>query len=254
MNTLTILSRNVKWRFHNTFTIAITILQPMLWLLLYGAVGKQTMRGAGIANYTAFIIPGLIILVSFGACSSGGMMNYLMKADGSYYRVLIAPIRRSSIIIGQMLEAVICTLLEVGIMIITSFLLGVRIESGLLGLLLIIILVSLTALFMSGLTYAFSLCLPNEVIYETVMNAIVLPVFFLSSALFPIDSMSGALAIIVKLNPFTHVINVIRRLVLYNDSILKNVLDTFGVMSLLIILSALSFWLALHNLRRESCI
>ena len=83
MSVFTILQRNVKWRFHNSFTIIVTILQPILWLMLYSAVASQTMQGTGISNYTGFILPGLIILVSFSACSSGGIMNYMMKADGS---------------------------------------------------------------------------------------------------------------------------------------------------------------------------
>ena len=58
MNILTILHRNIKWRFHNTFTIIITILQPILWLVLYSAVAGQTMESTGIENYTAFIFPG----------------------------------------------------------------------------------------------------------------------------------------------------------------------------------------------------
>lgn len=116
MSVFTILQRNVKWRFHNSFTIIVTILQPILWLVLYSAVASQTMQGTGISNYTGFILPGLIVLVSFSACSSGGIMNYMMKADGSFYRILIAPVRRSSIVLGQLLEAVLCTFLEVSIM------------------------------------------------------------------------------------------------------------------------------------------
>ena len=112
MSVFTILYRNVKWRFHNSFTIVITILQPVLWLVLYSAVAGQTMKNAGIENYTAFILPGLVVLVSFSACSSG-IMNYVMKSDGSFYRVLTAPVRRSSIVLGQLLEAVLCTFLEV---------------------------------------------------------------------------------------------------------------------------------------------
>lgn len=112
MNVFIILWRNIKWRFHNAFTIMITILQPMLWLVLYSAVAGQSMKDIGIENYTAFILPGLIVLVSFGACSSSGIMNYIMKRDGSFYRILIAPIQRSSIILGQILEAVLCTFLK----------------------------------------------------------------------------------------------------------------------------------------------
>lgn len=61
----------------------------------------------------------------------------------------------------------------------------------------------------------YSLILPNEVVYETVMNAIVLPVFFLSTALFPANEIDGVLGTIINLNPFTHVINALRSLILY---------------------------------------
>ena len=145
MSVLTILQRNVKWRFHNSFTIVVTILQPILWLVLYSAVASQTMQGTGISNYTGFILPGLIVLVSFSACSSGGIMNYMMKADGSFYRILIAPVRRSSIVLGQLLEAVLCTFLEVFIMAVISLLFSVEFSAGIGAFLLTILLVFLAA-------------------------------------------------------------------------------------------------------------
>lgn len=248
MSAFTILYRNVKWRFHNSFTIVITILQPVLWLVLYSAVAGQTMKSTGIENYTAFILPGLVVLVSFSACSSGGIMNYMMKSDGSFYRVLIAPVRRSSIVLGQLLEAVLCTFLEVGIMCAVRLFFSVRIATDITGMLIIIILVFLTAFFMAGLAYGISLILPNEVIYETVMNAIVLPVFFLSTALFPSDGISGILKAAININPFTHVINVLRELILYGTvqtSRLLFVLMLFGVMG------GIGFAWALHRLEKE---
>lgn len=249
MGVFTLLERNVKWRFHNTFTIVITILQPILWLVLYSAVAGQSMQGIGIKNYTAFILPGLIVLVSFGACSSSGIMNYLMKTNGSFYRVLIAPVRRSSIVLGQVLEAVLCTFIEVAIMCIVSLFFSVKIASGFIGLLLIALLVFMTAFFMAGLTYAISLCLPNEVIYETVMNAIVLPIFFLSTALFPADRLSEGLAAAVNLNPFTHVINALRALILQGNIADHDVIFVFF---LLAVMCLISFSWALHRLKKET--
>ena len=251
MDILTLLHRNIKWRFHNAFTIVVTILQPMLWLVLYCAVAGQSMKGIGIANYTAFVLPGLIVLVSFGACSSSGIMNYLMKADGSFYRILIAPVKRSSIVLGQVLEAVVCTFIEVIIMCIVSLFFSVNIATGFTGILLIALLVFLTAFFISGLTYAISLCLPNEVMYETVMNAIVLPIFFLSTALFPADGLSGGLKIAVNLNPFTHVINVLRDLILQGDIVFH---DVSFVVLLLIGMCGISFSWAFHRLKKETAL
>lgn len=249
MNVMPFLIRNVKWRFHNAFTVVITILQPMLWLILYSAVAGQSMKGMGISNYTAFILPGLIVLVSFGTCSSSGIMNYLMKTDGSFYRVLIAPVRRSSIIIGQLLEAVLCSFLEVAIMFAVSLLYSVKIAAGPGGLMLILLLIFLNAFFMAGLAYAVSLSLPNEIMYETVMNAIVLPVFFLSTALFPADTLTGGLAVAVNLNPFTHVINALRSLILTGRIEAANLL---AVIIMLAVMCGISFYWAYCRLRRET--
>ncbi len=102
---------------------------------------------------------------------------------------------------------------------------------------------------MSGLTYAISLCLPNEVIYETVMNAVVLPIFFLSTALFPADKLSGGLAIAVNLNPFTHVINTLRNLIIQGN------IETQEILFILILLSVMcfiSFLWANRRLRKET--
>jgi ABC-2 type transport system permease protein len=249
MGVLTLLQRNIKWRFHNAFTIVMTILQPILWLVLYSAVAGQSMQGIGIENYTAFILPGLVVLVSFGACSSSGIMNYLMKTDGSFNRVLIVPVQRSSIVLGQVLEAVLCTFIEVAIMCTVSLFFSVKIASGFPGALLIALLIFMTAFFMAGLTYAISLCLPNEVIYETVMNAIVLPIFFLSTALFPADRLSGGLAIAVNLNPFTHVINALRALILQGNIAARDVTLVF---LLLVTMCFFSFSWALHRLKKET--
>ncbi|MBU5591276.1 ABC transporter permease [Clostridium sp. MSJ-4] len=251
MSVMTLLWRNVKWRFHNKFTVLITILQPMLWLILYSAVASQAMRGIGIDNYTTFILPGLMVLVSFGACSSSGIMNYLMKADGSFYRILIAPVSRKSIVFGQVLEPVLCTFLKVGIMCIVSLFFSVRIQMNLLGFLIIILIIFLNALCLSSLTYAISLSLPNEVIYETTMNAIVLPVFFLSTALFPSDTLTGGLSVAVNLNPFTHVINLLRTLMMEGN---VEALQLFGVLVMLIVMSGISFLWALSRLKKETSI
>lgn len=249
MSVIPFLQRNIKWRFHNAFTIVVTILQPMLWLVLYSSAAGQSMKGLGIPNYTAFILPGLVVLVSFGCCSSSGIMNYLMKRDGSFYRVLIAPAARSAIIAGQLLEAALCTFLEVGIMFAACMFFPVKFSFGLAGLLSGILLVFLSAFSMAGIAYAVSLTLPDEVVYETVMNAIVLPVFFLSTALFPPEALTGGFKTAVNLNPFTHVINALRSLILQGS------IEPFimlRVTVLLVIMCCLSFYWAVCRLKRET--
>lgn len=245
---LNLLWRNVKWRFKNRFTIMITILQPMLWLVLYSVVADSTMKGTGIKNYTAFILPGVMFLVTFSACSSGGIMNFLMKNNGSFYRILISPVRRSSIVLAQMLEAILVSLLETFVLCVISLLFAVRFENGIAGILLIGVFIFLTAFFLSGAAYTISLCLPNEVLYETIMTAIVLPVFFLSSALFPADNLRGILKILVTVNPFTHVIDVLRGLIMGQS------ISVEGILPVILLFTGLcicSFLLAMWKMKRE---
>jgi ABC-2 type transport system permease protein len=85
--------------------------------------------------------------------------------------------------------------------------------------------------------------------YETVMNAIVLPIFFLSTALFPADGLSGGLKIAVNINPFTHVINVLRDLILQGNIVIR---DVIFVVLLLIAMCGISFSWAFHRLKKET--
>ena len=84
--------------------------------------------------------------------------------------------------------------------------------------------------------------------YETVMNAIVLPIFFLSNALFPVDGMKGFLAFIINANPFTHVISAIRSLLLYGTIDIANYLF---VVSLFVLIASISFGWAFYRLNKE---
>ena len=96
-----------------------------------------------------------------------------------------------------------------------------------------------------------SLILPNEVVYETVMNAIVLPVFFLSTALFPANEIDGVLGTIINLNPFTHVINALRSLILYGYIGCD---ELFFVIILFTFMAGSSFVWALHRLKKETAL
>lgn len=249
MDTLNILWRNIKWRFQNPISIILTIIQPLIWLVLYSAIAGQSMQSVSRGNYTSFILPGIMVLVTLACCSSSGYMNFMMKSKGSFYRILISPVKRSSIVLGQILETVCVSFMEVAIMLVLSIFLSVHITSGFIGILLILPLIFATAFFMSCLCYAISLSLPNEVIYETIMNLIVLSIFFCSTALFPMNNISGGLKIAVIINPFTHIINCLRNLIMRTSIDLKSLLSVIG---LFILLCFGSFALALWKLKRKT--
>ncbi|MEG0626296.1 ABC transporter permease [Anaerorhabdus sp.] len=248
MEVITLLKRNVKWRYHHRLTIVFTLLQPLLWLVLYSTVGQNVMQSVVSINYTTYILPGLMFLVCFGSSSSSGIMNYFMKQDGSFKRMLIAPIKRESIVLAQILESTLCAFLEVGVLTLMSCLFGVDISLNLFEFSIIMMILFLSSFFMSTLAYSISLWLPNEMVYETMMNALVLPLFFLSSSLFPIDQIDGILGIIIRINPFTHCIQLVRMLLLHQEIQIQNIIY---VMILFIILCIVGFVISKLSLNKE---
>lgn len=249
MSIFILLWRNMKWRLQNRISIAMTIIIPLIWLLLYSTVAGQTMSGLKGGNYTAFILPGICILTIFSSSGSSGVLNYIMKNCGSFYRIQISPVMRSSIVLGHMLEAVILSLFEITLLFILSLFFSVHIASGIVGLFISFLLLFLTAFFTAGLSYSLSLRLPNEEVFYTVMNTIVLPVFFVSTALFPMEQISGVLRVAVIINPFTYIINSLRCLIFDTSINWSNVLLSAG---LFIMLGFFSFILALISLKKDS--
>ena len=81
------------------------------------------------------------------------------------------------------------------------------------------------------------------------MNAIVLPLFFLSTALFPAKGIDGILGVIVNLNPFTHIINALRSLLL-NGTLATS--ELLFVIILFVIMGSISFGWAIRRLNRET--
>ena len=138
---------------------------------------------------------------------------------------------------------------EITILCLVSLFFSVKFQFSIVGILVCVILILLTAFFMANLAYSISLILPNEVIYETVMNSIVLPIFFMSTALIAQSDLKGKLKFIVELNPFTHVINILRDVLLYGK---VNILSALKVIVLMAILSSVVFILANYRLKKET--
>lgn len=204
--------RNYKWRKNNLLSVVITILQPLLWLILYGSITSNSLENSFHMGYITFIIFGLLILVTFSSSSSGRMINYIMKKNGSFKRLMIPPIKKESIILGQIMEATVCSIFESSIIMIIGLFLGANYKFTIVSFFLILLLIIVTGLTFSAIAYYISLTAFNEVLYETIMNLMVLPILFLSSALFSTDSISGFLKIILDINIFRYVIDLIREL------------------------------------------
>lgn len=236
-----LLWRNFTWRLRNSFTLIISGVQPFIWLFFYSTL----FRNPQIEHYTTFIFPGIIVLLIFSCCGVSGFTTYMMREKGSFYRIHISSVKRSSILIAHILDTIIFCIIDIILLSIFASFLGVRMHTGLAGIMLILSLIVLCACFMSAFSYTFSFLLPNENVFQTIMNTIVLPIFFVSTALFPASQISPSFQNIVRLNPFSYIIDSIRNMMMDNSISWSLYANAFIIMA---VLCTICYTWALHRL------
>jgi ABC-2 type transport system permease protein len=249
METVNIFLRNIKWRLQNPLTVIMTLLQPLIWLLLYSTVFGDSNFDIPKGGYTGFILPGILVLVIFASSGSNGVINYIMKNKGSFYRIQISPVKRTSIVLGHILDSAVLSYLEIAVLFIISLFLSAELSLEISDFIPLVILFSLVIFFISSFSYTLSLILPDENIFFVIINTFVLPVFFVSTALIPYENISPAYKTVVLFNPFTHVINSIRNIVLENSADWSIFFQSVCIMS---VLCVFSFILAVHYLNKSS--
>lgn len=239
--------RNVKWRFQNPVTFIMTMIQPIIWLLLFSTMfGNEAVKSNQSVSYTGFILPGILVMVVLTSSGISGIANYSLKAGGSFYRIYIAPVRRSSIVMGHIGDSAVFSFIEIFVILALAFWLGVRIESGIPGFLLMLVLLFMTVFFISGISYAISFLFDDENPFIAIVNTFMLPLFFLSTALMPYERIPAIFKIPVLINPCTHIINSLRNLISSNSIDISLFLWAAG---LSVVLDLLSFGLAVHGLQ-----
>jgi ABC-2 type transport system permease protein len=192
--------------------IATALVQPLLFLFVLGS-GLQQISSAGThgVNLKTFIYPGVLcISVMFTAMFSAASIVW-DREFGFLREMMVAPIRRSSIVIGKALGGATVASFQGVILICLAGLVHVPYDPLLiLGVFAIQLLLafSITAF---GLMVAVRIKQMQS--FMGVMQMIVMPMFFISGALFPVSGLPGWLAVLNRLDPLTYAVDPMRRLV-----------------------------------------
>lgn len=223
--------RSLKWRFHHPVTIMMTLIQPLMWLLLFANLFSTSNN-----NYMSFILAGILVMAILFSSGMSGIANYSTRENGSYYRIMISPVKRISIVIAHMIDAVCLSGIQIMVLLALSFVFGVRSETGIVGILSICVLLVATIAFVSAFSYLLSTVISDENGFIAVVNTFTLPLFFLSTALLAKESMPKSFQIIVSFNPFSYVVDSLRNIL--NDNAIDWRLYAFSV-GMMVILALL---------------
>jgi len=201
--------RELKRYVRSRAQIIASMGQPLLYLLALGFGLGPVFQRSGNGSYLQFIAPGVIGMTVLFSSIFSGISLLWDRQFGFLKETLVAPVPRISIVVGKTLGGVTVALLQGTLVVIVCLLTGFR-PHGWLALPRAFLFMALIALVFAGLGTAIGSRLQDMQGFQLIMNFLVLPIFFLSGALFPLDHLPKALVVITAGDPLSYGIDGLR--------------------------------------------
>jgi ABC-2 type transport system permease protein len=206
-------------------TLIAGIVQPLMWLLLFGALFKNVPQGMfGVSqSYGQFLSAGVIVFTAFSGALNAGLPVMFDREFGFLNRLLVAPLAsRFSIVLASAIFITTLSLIQTAAIIGLSALLGAGLPN-VLGLGIVVLIVLLLVLGVTALSLGLTFALPGHIELLAVIFVTNLPLLFASTALVPLAFMPTWLQIVASLNPLSFAIEPIRYVYLHSDWSLSSI-------------------------------
>ena len=193
-------------------TLVSGILQPIIWLFLFGALFSKAPEGflPGVDSYGNFLGAGLIVFTAFSGALNSGLPLMFDREFGFLNRLLVAPLTsRLSIVLSSFFYITILSFVQSIVIMIVSYILGYG-WPNLYGLGIVFTTLILLVLFVTSISLCLAFVLPGHIELIALIFVINLPLLFASTALAPISFMPNWLGWLASLNPLTFAIEPIR--------------------------------------------
>ncbi|MGH2461081.1 MAG: ABC transporter permease [Chloroflexota bacterium] len=196
-------ARHLRALMRQPMYVALTLAQPILYLLLFGALFQKIVElpGFGATSYITFLTPGIVVMSAlFGAAWTG--MGVLEDIDrGVLDRFLVTPASRVSLILGILVKQAVVAVIQSAIIVVLGVLVGARFAGGMPGVVaLLVCAVLLTAPFAALMT-AMALAVRKQESVIGASNFILMPLLFLSSVFIASSLMPPWMRTVARLNP-----------------------------------------------------
>ena len=183
--------------------ILLLLIQPMVWLLLYGQLFKNVTRlgGFGTTSYITFLAPAIVVMNSFfGATWSG--MAMVSDIDRKFVeRFLATPVARISLVLSQIVRSALTAAIQAVVILVVALALGVRVHTGVAGWLVVLLVAMLVNAAFAGFSQGLALLTRRDATMITLANFIGLPLLFISSTLIARSQMPGWMQTAASFNP-----------------------------------------------------
>jgi ABC-2 type transport system permease protein len=227
--------------------IAISLAQPVIYLVLYGQLFSRVVELPGFqaGSYVTYVTPGVVIMMAlFGGGWNG--MGIIMEIDsGVMDRFLVSPVSRVAIIAGRLVQASFIVVIQASLLMGLGFLMGARFDGGLVGVLVLLVCGVLLTIPFGALSNAMALIIRRTESVIGASNFVLLPLTFLSPVFMATNLMPPWIRTVSLANPVAWSVDAARSAL--------SVQPAWGFIAVrllgLVALSAVSAWLATRAFR-----
>jgi len=230
--------RDVLRYWRDRARLAASLAQPLLFLIVFGTGLSSALSGAGGGlggaagaaaglTYTQFIFPGIIGMSVLFSAIFAAMSIVWDREFGFLKEVLVAPIDRSAVAIGKSLGGATQAMVQGLILLILAPVIGVKLTFG--SVVALVPLVFVLAFALSAMGVAIASRMRSMQGFQMVINFLMMPMFFLSGALFPLSGLPVWMTVLTRLDPAAYGMDPLRRVVLGGAGLPSFALDRTGL-------------------------
>ena len=204
--------RDLKHYWYDKARIFASLGQPILFLFVLGTALSPSVAAPGGINFSEFIFPGIISMTVLFTSIFSAISIVWDREFGFLKEVLVAPVSRWSIVIGKALGGSTVAVLQGCLMLLLAPLVGVKLSP--LIVVQSVFVMFLIAFAITGLGIVIAARMKEMEGFQMIVNFVIMPIFFLSGALFPMDRLPGWLLLLTRIDPLTYGVDMLRGVML----------------------------------------
>ncbi|MFH1125696.1 MAG: ABC transporter permease [Candidatus Altiarchaeota archaeon] len=204
--------REVRAHLNDKPRIISSIVRSLLWLIIFGSGFNAARFSSLTMNYQEFLFPGVVGMSLLFTSMFAGVSVIWDREFGFLKEIVVSPISRISMLLGKVLGGSTIAMSEALIILLFSFVVGVQVNWINLPMILVaMLLISFTLVSIGLIVASFIESFEG---FNTIMSFVIMPMFFLSGAVFPLESMPVWMKPIVYFNPLSYGVDAIRTLII----------------------------------------
>lgn len=218
LKAVTFIELELRRLYHDPTEIFTRAVQPLLWIGVFGTVmSKVRAIPTGNVDYLTFITPGVLMQSTSFIAMAYGIMLVWERESGILKKILTLPVGRILITLGRSFAGATRALSQLFIILLIAIPLGAKLNLSPLSILLSMLIIFIGSTGLTALSILLATFMKTRERFMGILQAIIMPLFFASNAIYPIEMMPPIIREFSLVNPLTYIIQGLRDALIYNN-------------------------------------